>query len=248
MAQIQDLLVANFFRTTLVVTITPGDTQLTVADASGFPAPNGINEYFYLTVVDGDNNAEIVRVGSVSGTVLTLFNDAGGAGQTSFTNGFSAANSRAELWLTAEAFRDVQTALEGIAGSDYPGVDEATLTAASGQLSIKDAGVSTAKIADDAILAQHIVDEAVRTAAIQTAAVTTAKIANGAVTDAKITSMDAGKLTGALPRDSVQGAVERTDPADSLTAGLDFNHIRFDVGSSPSGGSPGDIVIEWEDV
>jgi hypothetical protein len=241
MAAFGDLLVDQFFRTTIVSAVSINATTVVVQSVAGFPAPVG-PEYFYLTLVDDNDRAEVVRIVNVTGTTLTL------ATGTRVQNGFSV-GSRAELWFTAEAFVDMQTyilAIEGGGGGgggyppDYATID---LTVDS-KLKVFDEGVGTGQLADSAVTSAKILN----------GEVTGIKLANDSVTNLKVAGpIDGSKLStdpAEINRDFVQNSVVRTAPTFlTQSAGLNMNHIAYTevpAGNTPSGGNDGDIAIEWE--
>jgi len=65
-------------------------------------------------------------------------------------------------------------------------VDEVTLTYTGGKLAIKDGGVDTTQLADDAVLTGKIAADAVETADIKDSNVTAAKILDGTISTAKL--------------------------------------------------------------
>jgi hypothetical protein len=220
-------MVGQFFRTTVTAQIVVGASSFSVADASGFPVPTG-DKFFYLTLVNENDFAEVVRIANVTGLTLTLVEGDG------VQNGFAATTTRAELWFTADAFEDMQDyilALNAGTGGGYEPDGVTIIKNGLNELEIKDGavlgdGVSTAKINDGAI--------------------TELKLANNSVSNIKVQSgIDAVKLIGEN-RTVVQDSVERTGLPN--TAGLTLLHIAYEeVSSAPtSGGSDGDIAIEWE--
>lgn len=218
MAGIGDLLVDQFFRTSLTATIVAGagTTEIFVDSVSGLPVPTG-NEYFYFTLVDGDV-AETVKIGAVDvgAKKLTTF------GATTIQLGFAASTSRAELWFTAEAFEDIQAYLIGLATSSYPGVDDASIEAAA-TLRIKLLGVLTG----------HLEDGAVTNAKLFNNAVGESKIQSGAVTNVKIAAVDGGKITtGTVPAARIQN--------------LTFANLTYTDGGTPSGLTDGDIHFTFK--
>jgi hypothetical protein len=223
MPTISDLKVAQFTRTTLVTGITANaqTTEIFVESSANFPVPTG-NEYFYVTLVDGDT-AEVVKIGA---------NDAGSNKLTTFTgtvvaNGFSSASSRVELWFTAEAFQDIQDYLTSLATASYPGVDDASIEANT-TLRVKADGILTSHIKADQITVDHIKDNAVQTAQIQ----------DGAVTNAKLASNISGQ--------KIDPATEIPEPS---VPDLNFSNLTYTTGSgTPGAGSvEGQIYIEWEE-
>ncbi len=83
-------LIANNAVTTLSVAIsTVGQTAVTVTSAASFPVPTGGN-YFYLTILDGANIPEVVKVTSVAGSVFTVVRAQDGTAARTFSTGASA--------------------------------------------------------------------------------------------------------------------------------------------------------------
>jgi hypothetical protein len=179
MAQIDKLHVADFYRTTLTASVAPGDESIPVADASGFPQDMAGIEFFYLTLVNELSVHEVVRINSISGNVLSTFAGEG------VQNTFSAANTRAEHWFTAEAFRDIQEFLDGLSLTGYPGVDGTTILETT---PLEVGVVDSDNIAAGAIDAAHMSASSVATASIQT----------GAVGNLQISDIDGGKINAGL--------------------------------------------------
>jgi hypothetical protein len=223
-------MVDQFFRTNVTSAIAVGATTINVADSSGFPTPTG-NKYFYLTLVNENDVAEVVKIANVTGLTLTLV--AGDAVQ----NGFAATVTRAELWFTAEAFIDMQnyilSLIPGGGGGYEP--DEVALTLNGlNELTLKDFGIT-----GEGVKTSHLGDEVV----------TADKILNNTITNIKLaTGIDAGKITvGDFVTSMLQDALDRTNPILPETAALDMNHIAYTTTvGAPTGGSDGDIAIEWE--
>jgi hypothetical protein len=192
-------MVDQFFRTTVTASIAPGATTITVADASGFPVPTG-NKYFYLTLVNENDTAEVVKIANVTGLTLTLW--AGDAVQTGF------------------AFVDMQNYILSLnpgAGGGYEPDNVSIGLNGLNELEIEALGVTTAKIANEAVTATQILNNTI----------TNIKLATG-IDAAKIASLASSKL-----------------PVDTIPQ-ITFAQIDYDTGT-PSGGSDGDIYIEWED-
>ena len=236
MAVLADLLVAPFFRTTLTASIAIGADRCYVSDVSGLPVPTG-NKFFYLTVVSSGNQAETVRINSVNPSTGELILLAG----ENFTSGW-AVGDRAELWFTAEAFEDIQAAIEALGGGQVFTPDEVTVENVGGVLQVKAAtgevnGIDQSHIQDNAIYHNHMTDNSVGTAEIRSGAVTTVKVGDLQITDAKLASgIDAAKIASLL------GSKLPVDTIPQIT----FAQIDYDVGT-PRGGQDGDIFIEWED-
>ncbi|PCI38073.1 MAG: hypothetical protein COB53_05260 [Elusimicrobia bacterium] len=76
-----------------------------------------------------------------------------------------------------------------------PAIDGSSLTG----VVVGDGTVATAKLAADAVITSKILNAAVTEAKIADGSVTTAKLGDGVVLDGSIVSMQASKLTGALP-------------------------------------------------
>ena len=226
MATILDLLVAQFFRTTLTTSISAGTgtTEIQVASVDGFPLPTG-SEYFYLTLVDGDT-AETVKIESVNPGTNTL---------TTFTGdvvelGFEKGTTRAELWFTAEAFDDIQQAIEAIDGGGGGGVpDGNSIINDGGFLKVKPWGGDPLA----GIQSTHIQDAAIGNLKIAANAVHALQIQNAAVTNEKIAAVDGGKIT--------TGTI---DPARILN--LTYTNITYTDGGAPSGGIDGDVHFTFK--
>lgn len=97
---------------------------------------------------------------------------------------------------------DVDTTSIGIASNKVHvvdgGISSAKLAAnAVSTTKIADANITTAKIADGAVSASKLASSAVTTVKILDANVTTAKLADGAVTNTKISDVGVGKITSA---------------------------------------------------
>jgi hypothetical protein len=219
MPEINDLLVENFYRTELTATVAVGDNTVSVVNASGFPAPSA-GTYFYLTLINELGTKEIVKIGGVSGNTLTLF------GTDTVANTYLYTNSRAEHWFTAEAFRDIQAAIDGLGGEVVTPPDGTTIV---GGATLSVGVIQAANIAADQINNTHLADNSVAREQIQAGEVVNLHIDNTAGIDAsKIRSFLASKL-----------------PLDTIPQ-ITFSQIDYDVGV-PSGGADGDIFIEWED-
>jgi hypothetical protein len=245
MATILDLKVAQFFRTTLTTSISAGTgtTEIQVASVDGFPLPTG-SEYFYLTLVDGDT-AETVKIESVNPGTNTLTTFAGDVVELGFEKGVT----RAELWFTAEAFDDIQQAIEAIDGGGGGGIppDENSITNDGGVLKVKPWGGDPLA----GIQSTHIQDAAIGNLKIAANAVHEIQIQNAAVTNQKIAAVDAGKITtGDIARlRMTSGTGLGRSSVSTTSAALSFLHIAYSVvGGAPTGGVDGDIAIEWEDL
>lgn len=227
MAEINDLLVDQFFSTTLSQSIDPLQNQIIyVEDASGFPAPTlGSGKYFYLTLVDGDR-AEIVKIGGVVSNELTVF------GGEAVVSGFNHLTARAEHWFTAQAFVDIQNAIFGLGGTVVIPPDGSTITGGA-ELSVALAdgpgkGIITNHLNDAIVTEPKLVNNAVSTRTIQALAVLNEHLATG-INANKIASISSSKL-----------------PVDTIPK-ITFAQIDYTVGTPIGGGDPGDIFIEWEE-
>lgn len=217
MAEINDLLVAPFFRTTVTITAAKSQAFITVADSSGFPVPTGA-KYFYLTTVVGDAAKVYTVVGNDMGSNTLEVSE---VLQETILVG-----ARAEHWFTAEAFEDIQSAIDGLGGSVVIPPDGITiLGGASLKVGLID---GTYLELNNTIQAEHLADGSVREAALGPLAVTNNKVATG-INANKIASLSNSKL-----------------PVDTIPE-ITFAQIDYTVGGDPSGGAPGDIFIEWED-
>ena len=99
------VLLSNNAYTTLAVGCASGDTTLTVASSTTFPAATTASgNWFYACLQDTFANMEIVKVTNVTGTVWTVTRAIGGTTARAFVSG-----SVVELRLTAETLNDVTT-------------------------------------------------------------------------------------------------------------------------------------------
>ena len=193
-ATLENLLVSQFFRAILTDSVSEGDTEVFVDEVSGFPTMLA-GQYFYLTLVADDTTAETVRIGAVDvgNKKLTLFG-------TSTVGGTFPATSRAELWFTAEAFKDIQDWVEGLEFTGgAPSVDNLTLEDTGTVLRVKtasDAGLPAGDLFG--VGETHLKNEAVSRRTIVPNAVGTLEIENLKVTNGKILSLDADKLIGTV--------------------------------------------------
>ena len=114
-------------------------------------------------------------------------------------------------------------------------VDSSTIEVSSNVVRVKDAGITTAKLASDSVTTVKILDANVTTAKIADLNVTTAKLAAGAVTAAKIT---AGTITGneLISSINLPGAdanvVGKHIVTSNYTGGTSMGMIRGRIGSS----------------
>lgn len=95
----------NFATTTLVGTYGTGDTALTVANVSLFPVVSGGTTWFYAVLTDSltaPTKREIVKVTSISGSVLTVTRAQDGTSAQTWANG-----SYIELRLVNKAITDI---------------------------------------------------------------------------------------------------------------------------------------------
>lgn len=98
---------------------------------------------------------------------------------------------------------DALTISQDTTGGSYT-ADESTLTLTGSEFSVKDGGISAAKIASNAVTTAKIADSNVTTAKIADANVTAAKLASDAVTTAKI--LDANVTTAKIADSNVTTA------------------------------------------
>lgn len=194
-----DIRVGNFFRTTLVGSITSGATPdfvVTVTDGSGLPTL-AAGQHFYVTLINGDDEYEIMKVtvhAAASNSLTVGARAQDGTTELEFDNG-----DLVELWFAAQTFRDLRDEVNLIGAGTVTGVDELSLTLDGGGVaSIKDLGVTTAKIANGAVGNTQLANNAVSEGRIQSGAVTTDKIAGDAVTDTQIAN-------GAVKSDQIEG-------------------------------------------
>jgi len=97
------VLLSNNARTTLATGCASGDTSLTVASSTTFPAPTTASgNWFYACLQDTFANLEIVKVTNVSGAVWTVTRAIGGTTALAFPSG-----TVVELRITAETLNDV---------------------------------------------------------------------------------------------------------------------------------------------
>lgn len=73
-------LFANNAATTVALSVSPTDTQITVADASKFNNPAGSGRYIKVTL-ENSGVIEVVKISNISGNVLTVFNGLAGRAQ-----------------------------------------------------------------------------------------------------------------------------------------------------------------------
>jgi len=229
MAEINDLLVAQFFRTTVAITAPIGQALIVVADSSGFPVPTG-NGYFYLTIVVGDVANVYTIVGNDTGSNTLEVSE--------ILQETISVGSRAEHWFTAQAFGDIQAFLEAIDTAIVIPPDGNTIVNTGGTLSV---GLidGTYLNLNKSILAGHLADESVTADALGLLAVSNIHVNSG---------IDANKI--ATLGESVPGAGDGSKLPLGTIPQITFAQIDYDTFTppgSPEGGNPGDIFIEWED-
>jgi hypothetical protein len=194
-AILENLVVSEFYRTTLTTDAVSGDSTVVVSDASGFPTIP-VGKYFYLTLVDDSNQVLVLPIESISSNTLTILDNGVDDPVIPIGYSFTIANSRAEHWFTAEAFRDVQAAIEDFGASNYPGYDDVTIYLSGGLLAVKPGGILSTHIGDDQVVRAKIgpnavgedelADDTVTSNMLKTNAVTTLKITDESVTNAKL--------------------------------------------------------------
>jgi hypothetical protein len=145
---------------------------------------------------------------------------------TTFVTGDSATSTKLNNLVDNAAF------VSGASGT----TDDSTLEVnGSGRLQVKDAGITSAKLATDSVTAIKINADAVTTAKILDANVTAAKIASDAVTTAKI--LDANVTTAKIADANItapklSGAQTGTAPVYGVRAFVVFDATRNDAGGS----------------
>ena len=165
----------------------------------------GTNTDGYVLVADGTNYNPVAVSGDIAIT---------NAGVTSIASGVivnADVNSSAAIAQSKLSLTDASTSAKGIAqfSSD-------NFAASSGTITIKDGGVVTAELADDAVTSAKIADDAVVTASIADDAITSALIADDAV------------VTAAIADDAVTGALIADNAIDSdhyVDGSIDTAHI-----------------------
>ena len=106
-------IVSNNAKGTLTASISATDTliNLQAGEGSLFPA-TGATDFFYVTLIDGSDNTEIVKCTSRSDDALTVVRLASGHDDFSSNKTF-AQNDKVELRLTASTLNDKTTATDG---------------------------------------------------------------------------------------------------------------------------------------
>ena len=165
----------------------------------------GTNTDGYVLVADGTNYNPVAVSGDIAITNAGVTSIASGVIVNADVNS-SAAIAQSKLNLT-----DASTSAKGIAqfSSD-------NFAASSGTITIKDGGIVTAELADDAVTSAKIADDAVVTASIADDAITSALIADDAV------------VTAAIADDAVTGALIADNAIDSdhyVDGSIDTAHI-----------------------
>ena len=196
----------------------------------------GTNTDGYVLIADGTNYNPVAVSGDIAITNAGVTSIASGVIVNADVNS-SAAIAQSKLNLT-----DASTSAKGIAqfSSD-------NFAASSGTITIKDGGIVTAELADDAVTSAKIADDAVVTASIADDAITSALIADDAVVTAAIADdaitgaliaddaidsehyTDGSIDTAHLANDAVTGAKIADDAIDSehyTDASIDFAHIQ----------------------
>jgi len=103
---------SNFASTTLVVGITPSDTQIAVVDASAFIPPTG-GDVIPLVIEDVNGVTEVVYASANSNDTFTVTRGEEGTIPATFISG-----TRIECRLTAAVFAQ-QLATTGIDGGQF---------------------------------------------------------------------------------------------------------------------------------
>ena len=169
----------------------------------------GTNTDGYVLVADGTNYNPVAVSGDIAITNAGVTSIASGVIVNADVNS-SAAIAQSKLNLT-----DASTSAKGIAqfSSD-------NFAASSGTITIKDGGIVTAELADDAVTSAKIADDAVVTASIADDAITSALIADDAV------------VTAAIAADAITGAEIADDAIDSehyTDGSIDTAHLANDA-------------------
>lgn len=87
----------------LAASLAAADTALTVSSGDGSKFPSlGAGDYFYATLLDVNNNFEIVKVTARSGDAMSITRAQEGTLALPFPSG-----SRIELRITAQTFVDI---------------------------------------------------------------------------------------------------------------------------------------------
>lgn len=245
MADLNNLIVDQFYRTTLRTTTDPGLTTIEVENADGFP-DLAVGKFFYLTLVQG-NVAKVFTIVGVDkpGRVLT-------ASEVLGTPTFSAGTGRAEHWFTAQAFQDIQEFLEDLDETvNVIPPDDITIENSGGTLSVKQ--ITQAQMAAEGDLGISETDliqkDNMGDASVGTDQLVGDGATNGCVTNLKIdpvNGIDATKIRSY--GESVPGAGDGTKLPIQTIPEINFAQIDYAVGTPSSPGEEGDIWIEWEDV
>ena len=187
--------------TTVLSGITSAQLAGSIADSklSTISTANKVS----ISALDIDG-ATAVSGGAVAAADLIIIDD--GAGGT---------NRKATLGNLATKLGGAGLGVSGATLS--VGVDDSTIEISSDALKIKDAGVGSNQIANDAVDTQHLADDAVEGAQLADNAVTTAHIQNNTITSDDLKQTDGGEaVTTATIR---AGAVTTTElGADAVTS------------------------------
>src|SRR5688572_7712500 len=119
------LLITNNAFGTLASGISSGATSLTLTAGQGarFPAADGVDDYFYATLVDTSNNLEIVKVTDRSTDTLTIVRGQDGTSARAYSTG-----DRLELRMPNVAQQALQQ--EALKAAATSGTDTYTATLA----------------------------------------------------------------------------------------------------------------------
>ena len=244
MAEFSNLIIEDFQRSNLTAPVSTADLTISVADASAFPViAFGSGKHFYVTLVEGDQ-IEVLEVTDRTDLQLTI----AAASSQPFTSG-----ARAETWFTQAAWDEMQAFILALVAGGGASPDDISIElSGGGELQIKASttgdtgathpGVRTGHIQDEAVTVAQVADKAITSDKLadtgtSSGAVATANIQDAAVSDVKVaTGIDASKIASILSSKL---------PVDTVPQ-ITFAQIDYDTGT-PSGGSDGDIFIEWED-
>ena len=230
------VLFGNYARTTLTEAIATNETDFSVVVVSNFPAITSTNEYYYLVVLRGTDNAkEVVKVTAADSTNNVLTVVRAQEGTTALTFGI---NDRVELWITADGLNDrhleakayidatvavnAEVNTSNIVNYAVTAIKLAT-NAVTGEKILAGA-IDETKLADGAVTDDKILDAAVITAKIADAGVTTAKLADANVTKAKIENVAnmrvLGNVSGSAAAPAEVAILDQDDMASNSSTSL----------------------------